>query len=153
MIAAATFCQTPFEGLRDQGYAQVMVFTQYTDTMDFLRERLLADGGRRLMCYSGRGGEVPGGESGDWRSISRTGGSAIPTERASVHGRRGRGAEGDDESGLLRCAGGGRGVLVARRRPVRAGATPIAVGVGLRVGGQAAWNRSTLISSTRLRAW
>ena len=100
--------------LRSAGYGQVMVFTQFTDTMDFLREELTrggaagdaaggdavgdgaaggdgaggdgvgsdADGGGaasggsapggglRLMCYSGRGGEVP--ESGGrWRSIPR----------------------------------------------------------------------------------
>ena len=28
------------EKLRADGYAQAMVFTQYTDTMDFLREKL-----------------------------------------------------------------------------------------------------------------
>ena len=55
--------------LRDEGYAQVMVFTQYTDTMDFLREAL-AGGGARLMCYSGRGGEAPTADGG-WRRIDR----------------------------------------------------------------------------------
>ena len=44
--------------LRGNGYEQVMVFTQYTDTMDFLCSHLLRTGGRRLMCYSGRGGET-----------------------------------------------------------------------------------------------
>ena len=65
--------------LRAAGYGQVMVFTQFTDTMDFLREELAggaatgesgAGGGRRLMCYSGRGGEVPEA-GGRWRSIPR----------------------------------------------------------------------------------
>ena len=56
--------------LRGDGYRQAMVFTQYTDTMDFLRDRLLAAGDRRLMCYSGRGGEIPGTD-GTWRNISR----------------------------------------------------------------------------------
>ncbi len=55
---------------RADGYAQVMVFTQYVDTMDFLRERLVPAGDWRLMCYSGRGGEVPE-MGGDWRGISR----------------------------------------------------------------------------------
>ena len=55
---------------REDGYRQVMVFTQYTDTMDFLRDRLLAPGDRRLMCYSGRGGEIPGTD-GTWRNIPR----------------------------------------------------------------------------------
>ena len=57
--------------LRDTGYAQVMVFTQYTDTMDFLREALGTDrGGPKLMCYSGRGGEAPTADGG-WRVIER----------------------------------------------------------------------------------
>ncbi len=57
--------------LRDEGYAQVMVFTQYTDTMDFLREALGADRApARLMCYSGRGGEAPTADGG-WRRIDR----------------------------------------------------------------------------------
>ena len=70
--------------LRAAGYGQVMVFTQFTDTMDFLREELArggaagggaaagesGGGGLRLMCYSGRGGEVPEA-GGGWRSIRR----------------------------------------------------------------------------------
>jgi ERCC4-related helicase len=36
----------------------VLVFTQYTDTMDYLREQLRTVYGSRLACYSGRGGEV-----------------------------------------------------------------------------------------------
>jgi superfamily II DNA or RNA helicase len=39
------------------GRDQVAVFTHYTDTMDALRERLVGVYGRRLACYSGRGGE------------------------------------------------------------------------------------------------
>ena len=54
--------------LRDAGHRQVMVFTQYTDTLDFLREEL-ADDGLELMCYSGRGGEVPGADG--WRPVDR----------------------------------------------------------------------------------
>ncbi|MYB38341.1 MAG: helicase [Gammaproteobacteria bacterium] len=58
--------------LREGGHEQVMVFTQYADTMDFLRGQLLARGGRSLMCYSGRGGEVPlSGESDAWQTITR----------------------------------------------------------------------------------
>jgi len=34
-----------------------IVFTQYTDTMDFLRERLRLMYGTQVACYSGRGGE------------------------------------------------------------------------------------------------
>src|SRR5687768_9039120 len=43
--------------LRAEGYAQVMVFTQYTDTLDFLREQLSRDRETRVLCFSGRGGE------------------------------------------------------------------------------------------------
>ena len=58
--------------LARQGYRQTMVFTQYVDTMDFLRERLRRRGGRRLLCFSGRGGEIPaGGNGGGWRGIDR----------------------------------------------------------------------------------
>ena len=54
--------------LRDQGYKQVMLFTQFTDTMDFLRERLKHDWS--VMCYSGRHGEEPHPDGG-WQSLSR----------------------------------------------------------------------------------
>ena len=56
--------------LRERGHKQVMVFTQYTDTMDFLREELAGGGAAlALMCYSGRGGEVPGADG--WRPVDR----------------------------------------------------------------------------------
>ena len=55
---------------RESSYEQVMVFTQYGDTMDFVREELRRDTGLRLMCYSGRGGEVPT-DGGAWRTITR----------------------------------------------------------------------------------
>ena len=58
------------EDLRSADYDRVMVFTQYTDTMDFLRDHLSLDGTLRLMCYSGRGGEVRSAD-GTWRVISR----------------------------------------------------------------------------------
>ena len=67
----ARLTETLDELLRD-GYRQVMVFTQYTDTMDFLRGVLRARGGLRLLCFSGRGGEIPAGRGGDeWRRIDR----------------------------------------------------------------------------------
>lgn len=56
--------------LRSAGYRQVMVFTQFTDTMDFLREQLAIDGDLRVMCFSGRGGEVRD-RGGGWQKISR----------------------------------------------------------------------------------
>ena len=58
--------------LTRDGYRQVMVFTQYTDTMDFLRRILRERSGLRLMCFSGRGGEIPTAGSPDgWRIIDR----------------------------------------------------------------------------------
>ena len=57
-------------GLREVGYGQAMVFTQYTDTMRFLREELQRGGEQRLMCFSGIGGEVPTSD-GEWRTIDR----------------------------------------------------------------------------------
>ena len=68
---------TKAERLRDElehlcadGYPQTMVFTQYADTMDFLRDELAAKTSLRVMCYSGRGGEVRE-KDGRWRTISR----------------------------------------------------------------------------------
>ena len=56
--------------LREAGYSQAMVFTQYTDTMRFLRSELKRDGEQGLMCFSGAGGEVPTSDGG-WRTINR----------------------------------------------------------------------------------
>jgi SNF2 family DNA or RNA helicase len=55
--------------LQADGYPQAIVFTQYTDTMDFLRD-FLRKKGLSVMCYSGRGGEIAEA-SGNWRSITR----------------------------------------------------------------------------------
>lgn len=55
--------------LRTQGYRQVIIFTQYTDTLDFLRELLVTDFGAAVLCFSGRGGEIRDGNG--WRVISR----------------------------------------------------------------------------------
>ena len=62
--------KTTLHELRQDGYGQTMVFTQYTDTMDFLREELLKDDDIRLMCFSGRGGEIPSTD-GTWLQIQR----------------------------------------------------------------------------------
>ena len=56
--------------LREAGYGQAMVFTQYTDTMRFLREELQRSGEQGLMCFSGIGGEVPASD-GSWSTIDR----------------------------------------------------------------------------------
>ena len=56
--------------LRAAGYGQVMVFTQFTDTMDFLRGQLGLGADLRIMCFSGRGGEIMSTD-GSWRTIPR----------------------------------------------------------------------------------
>jgi hypothetical protein len=56
--------------LEAAGYPQAMVFTQFTDTMDYLRDHLVEQTGRSIMCFSGRGGEVHGND-GSWKRISR----------------------------------------------------------------------------------
>ena len=58
------------DDMRRDGYEQAMVFTQYSDTMDFLRDALGKGSSLRLMCFSGRGGEVPSAD-GIWRRIGR----------------------------------------------------------------------------------
>jgi ERCC4-related helicase len=56
--------------LKQDGYQQVMIFTQYTDTMDFLRRELHGEFGSRMMCFSGRGGEILGADR-TWSVVSR----------------------------------------------------------------------------------
>lgn len=41
-----------------RGRDTALIFTQYTDTMDFLRDQLRQVYGSQVACYSGRGGEV-----------------------------------------------------------------------------------------------
>ncbi|MFF4255001.1 SNF2-related protein [Streptomyces sp. NPDC001663] len=52
-------------------YNSAVVFTQYTDTMDYVRERLLAAGYYRLGCYSGRGGEVYDPVAEEWSPVTK----------------------------------------------------------------------------------
>ncbi|MBX3412594.1 MAG: DEAD/DEAH box helicase family protein [Pirellulales bacterium] len=47
----------------------VIVFTQYTDTMDYLRENLRQVYGNQVACYSGRGGELWNGSA--WVGTSK----------------------------------------------------------------------------------
>jgi SNF2 family DNA or RNA helicase len=65
----ATHLASVLEQLRARGYEQVLVFTQFTDTLDFLREHVAASG-RSVMCFSGRGGEIRE-KSGHWRTVPR----------------------------------------------------------------------------------
>lgn len=50
----------------------VLIFTQYTDTMDYLRQQLCEVYGSQVACYSGRGGEV-------WNGIAW-----VPTTKEEV---------------------------------------------------------------------
>ena len=50
---------------------QILVFTQYTDTMDFLRRELLPVFGATLGCYSGRGGERWNRDENRWVWLSK----------------------------------------------------------------------------------
>ena len=47
----------------------VIVFTQYTDTMDYLRDKLRQVYGNQVACYSGRGGEMWNGIT--WAGTSK----------------------------------------------------------------------------------
>lgn len=47
----------------------VIIFTQYTDTMDFMRSKLRLVYGSQVACYSGRGGEV--WRDGDWQPTTK----------------------------------------------------------------------------------
>lgn len=56
--------------LKGKGHDQVIVFTQYTDSLEFLREYLARESSLSVMCFSGRGGEVRSTD-GRWMTISR----------------------------------------------------------------------------------
>jgi superfamily II DNA/RNA helicase len=48
----------------------VLVFTEYADTMTYLRDNLSAHYGDRTGCYSGDGGQILGGS--DWKKVPKT---------------------------------------------------------------------------------
>jgi hypothetical protein len=56
--------------LLDRG-RRVIVFTQYLDTLDFIRDQLIARYGARIACYSGRGGEVWDAVANTWRVVDK----------------------------------------------------------------------------------
>jgi hypothetical protein len=53
------------------GHQTAVVFTQYTDTMDYLRQQLDPWYGAKVICYSGRGGERWNERLGMWRPVSK----------------------------------------------------------------------------------
>ncbi|MCJ0899163.1 SNF2-related protein [Rhodococcus sp. ARC_M13] len=52
-------------------YDSLVVFTQYTDTMDYVRERLIAAGITKIGCYSGRGGQIYNDTDKTWSEVSK----------------------------------------------------------------------------------
>jgi len=58
------------QNLQSAGYRQVIVFSQYTDTIEFLKLLLVAAGHTSLMTFTGHGGQLftPGGV---WKTINR----------------------------------------------------------------------------------
>ena len=52
-------------------YSSVVVFTQYADTMDYVRKRLIAADYHKLGCYSGRGGEVYDPGTKMWTQVTK----------------------------------------------------------------------------------
>lgn len=55
--------------VNEQGRDRVMVFTQYGDTLDVIRESLVPNFGRQVGCYSGRGGEMY--IDGEWKQVGK----------------------------------------------------------------------------------
>ncbi|GGL41696.1 hypothetical protein GCM10009037_26630 [Halarchaeum grantii] len=53
------------------GHNRVIIFTQYTDTMDFIRDRLTSIHGATVATYSGRGGELYDAEDETWTTVGK----------------------------------------------------------------------------------
>ncbi|WP_169978690.1 SNF2-related protein [Tautonia rosea] len=66
------FCEfaARLDDLLDRG-RRVIVFTQYLDTLDFIRDQLIARYGARMACYSGRGGEVWDASTNAWHTVDK----------------------------------------------------------------------------------
>jgi hypothetical protein len=56
-----------FKGIHDTA----IVFTQYTDTLEYLRDQLITYFGDRVACWSGRGGERWNPETKTWERIAK----------------------------------------------------------------------------------
>jgi len=57
--------------LDKDGHNRTIVFTQYTDTMDFIRESLVSIYGETIATYSGRGGELYDPEADEWTTVGK----------------------------------------------------------------------------------
>lgn len=53
------------------GHRTAVVFTQYTDTMDYVRDQLIHTYGSQVACYSGRGGERWNSETHRWEPVEK----------------------------------------------------------------------------------
>jgi hypothetical protein len=55
-----------------EGHNTAIVFTQYTDTMDYVRAQLLPWYGAKVVCYSGRGGQRWSDAARAWLPLTKT---------------------------------------------------------------------------------
>ena len=54
-----------------EGHNRIIIFTQYTDTMDFIRNSLTSIHGATVATYSGRGGEMYDRDSEGWTTVGK----------------------------------------------------------------------------------
>jgi hypothetical protein len=54
-----------------KGRSRIIVFTQYKDTMHFVRQQLRWKYGENIACYSGDGGEMYNEEADAWRNVGK----------------------------------------------------------------------------------
>jgi hypothetical protein len=54
-----------------KGRSRIIVFTQYKDTMHFVRQQLRWKYGENIACYSGDGGEIYDKEADAWRNVGK----------------------------------------------------------------------------------
>jgi superfamily II DNA or RNA helicase len=53
------------------GHRQAIIFTQYTDTLEYIRMSLVNVFGKQLGCFSGRGGEWWDAETKTWQIVTK----------------------------------------------------------------------------------
>jgi Helicase conserved C-terminal domain len=67
-----TYLHNELEEAFRSGHETAIVFTQYTDTMDYLRRQLIPWYGSKVVCYSGKGGERYDPTRNTWTSLTKT---------------------------------------------------------------------------------
>ena len=70
--------------LDHEGHNRAIIFTQYADTMDFIRQSLVSIHGETVATYSGRGGEMYKSDSGSWTHVGK---ERVKREFAADDGR------------------------------------------------------------------